>query len=201
MYDLGPAMLVRFKLASATQAVADLATQSTTMQTADVVNFFGAGGDVMAPFSSSTLALRITNIASNGAGRAFVYWSCGQGSLPPYTATTTLTSSSSPNSTLPNGVSVTSLLAFYPGLSGGYVVNGTNTSFIMVESQYTFTPPAGFVIKAAQTLTNTAYALPRVSTYIGPSNGLLGFVPTPPNLILFSYPTSSNGITCNIGYL
>jgi Flp pilus assembly protein TadG len=193
MYDLGPALLVRFKLASATQAVADIATQAPTMQASDVVNFFGAGGDVMAPFSSSTLNLRISNIASNGLGRAFVYWSCGQGTLPPFTATTTITST-------PTGTPLTNLLVLLPGLSGLYVVSGINTSYIMVESQYTFTPPVGFVIKAAQTLTNTAYALPRVSTYVGPTTGSAGYVPTPPILIVGSFATSLNGITCNTGY-
>ena len=198
MYDLGPAMMVRFKLASATQAVADIATQSATMQISDVVNYFSAGSDVMTPFSSSSLSLRITNVASNGLGAAFVYWSCGQGALPALDAASFVTNT-------PTGTPLKNLLVLAPDLSGTYspyIPAGTNTSFIMVESQYTFTPPAGFVIRSAQTLTNTAYAMPRVSTYVAPSNGLLGFIPIPPTpLTIGSYSRSQSGVTCKTGLL
>ena len=198
MYDLGPALLVRFKVASATQAVADLTTQTPTIQMSDIVNVFAAGGDVLAPFSSSNLVLRVTNIASNGLGGtlagAFVYWSCGQGTLAPLTASTFV-------QTTPTGTPLTDLLSLTPSMSGTYVVNGINTSYIMVESQYTFTPPAGFVIRSPQTMSNTAYALPRVSTYVGFSTGILGYLPIPPILSIGSQSSSQNGITCNTGLL
>lgn len=196
MFDLGPALLVRFKLASATQAVADITTQAATMQIADVVGMFAAGADVMAPFPASGLVLRITNIASDGAGGAFVYWSCGQGALPPLIAASAVTST-------PTNTPLKNLLVLWPDLVtySPYSLNGINTTYIMVESQYTFTPPVGLFIQSAQTLSNTAYALPRVSSYIGPANGLLGFTPIPPSLTLPSYSRVQSGVTCNTSLL
>ena len=193
MYDLGPALLVRFKVASATQTVADIATQASTMQAADIVNFFAAGGDVMAPFSSSSLVLRISNIASDGQGGAFVYWSCGNGSLTPYTAKAAVTST-------PTNTALSNLLILTSGKSGAYTTVGADTTFIMVESQYTFTAPAGFVIRTAQTLTSTAYTMPRLSTYVGPTTGASNFVPVPPSSINNSSTQSAGSITCNVGY-
>ena len=193
MFDLGPALLVRFKLASATQAVADIASQASTMQASDVVNFFSAGGDVMAPFSPSSLVLRISNIASDGQGGAFVYWSCGQGALAPFVAKSAVTST-------PTGTALSNLLVLQAGQSGSYTTVATNTTFIMVESRYTFTPPAGLFIRTAQTLTNTAYTLPRVSTYVGPTTGAANYVPVQPNSINNSISQSAGNITCNVGY-
>lgn len=185
MFDLGPALLVRFKLASATETVADIVTQAPTAQTSDIANFFGAGADVMVPFSSSSLLLRITNVASDGNGRAFVYWSCGQGSIPPITALTTLTSTSTPPLT-PNLLTTTSI--------------GVNTSYVMVESQYTFKPPAGFVIKTAQTLNSIAYTMPRVSTFIGPTTGQNNYTATAPASASKTFSTTAYGVTCSIAY-
>ena len=192
-FDIGPSLMVKFKSTSATQTVADLVTQSATVQVADISNFYGAGSDVMAPFSGTPLVMRITNIATNGLGRAFVYWSCGQGALPPFTATTTVLST-------PTGTPLTSLLQLFPGLSGLYITNGINTSYIMVESQYKYTAPAGLFLPGSQLMTSVAYSLPRVSIYIGPTTGQFGYIPPPPILITGSFATSIGGLTCNTGY-
>ena len=192
-FDIGPSLMVKFKTTSATQTVADLATQAATMQTADIQNLFGAGSDVMTPFSGTPLVMRISNIATNGLGRAFVYWSCGQGALPPFAAATTVL-------TTPTGTPVSSLLQLFPGISGLFITSGINTSYIMVESQYKYFAPAGLFLPGSQLMTSVAYALPRVSIYVGPTTGAVGFVPIPPILITSSYATTVGGLTCNTGY-
>lgn len=172
--DLAPTLMVKFKVGTATQAIADLAAQSATVSPGDVPNLFAIGGDLMSPFDSAPLIQRISNIASDGA-TVFVYWSCGESkSLEQYKAYASVTT--------PTGL-----------------IDATkaDTSYIMVETLYNYTPPAGLVLKSAQLMTVTAYTLPRVSTYIGPSTGVAGYTPTKPSLSKNSSSVTINGVTCN----
>lgn len=162
--DVAPSLMAKFKVAAATQTMADLVSLSTTVASSDVVTYFAAGADVMAPFSASGLSLRVSNIFSDGQGNTVVYWSCGQG-MSPKTAFSKITTGNT-DTTPPKLLTLTAL--------------GTNTSYIMVESRYTYTAPARFILSSAQTITAVAYALPRISTYVGPSTGSSTYVPTPP---------------------
>lgn len=176
--DLAPTLMVKFKVGTATQAVADLAAQTATVQATDIPNLFGIGGDVMAPFAGAPLIQRISNIASDGT-KAFVYWSCGKTPLDPLATFTQVTP--------PTGLIATDK-------------SGTDTSYVIVESQYKYTPPAGLVLKTTQLMTVTAYTLPRVSTYIGPTTGQAGYVPTKPSASRYTTVTITNGVTCNSAY-
>lgn len=193
--DLVPATMARFKAGNATQSVADLTAQFPEMQTSDVVNVFAGGRVVLAPFSGSTLILRLTNVASDGNGNAFVYWSCGQDSLPPYPAKSAVTAT-------PTGTSVDTLIWMKNVVSGSYVENGTNTSYVMVESSYVYDAPAKFVLKTPQIMTNVAYMLPRQSSYVGfPWNGDPNSAPTAPaSATQTGSTTLSNGTVCNYAY-
>lgn len=191
VFDLAPTLMIRFKLSNTTQSVADLATQSSTVTTSDVANFIGAGADVMVPFSSTPLSLRISNIASDGNGNAFVYWSCASGTFSPKTAKQSI-------STLPAGVNVTDVLLLTRDGSGTFKTNGTNTSMVMVESSYTYKSPVGLIFPSPQVITNTAFAMPRVSTYVGPSSGASNYTPAAPTSTIFSYPVTTNGVTCSV---
>jgi hypothetical protein len=165
------------------------------MQTGDMVNVFTAASDILAPLSSTTLAVRLTNIYSDGNGNAYVYWSCGEGALPPLAAKSAITST-------PTGNDVGYFLWRYNTTSGGYVLNGTNTSYVMAEGQYVYTPLAHFIIKTPMTMTNTAYLLPRQSSYVGfPWDGVAADTPlTPTTTTHTSSVTLSNGAVCNYAY-
>lgn len=173
--DLAPTLMIRFKVGTATQAVADLAAQAATMEVPDILNFFSIGGDVMSPFSGAPLIQRISNIASDGNGGAFVYWSCGESPLSPYAARSSVASPP-------------------PGLIS-LAKAGKDTSYIVVESQYSYTAPAGFIFKSAQLIAMTAYTLPRVSTYVGP-----GATPSKPSAVTYTYTGSLGNMTCNTSY-
>lgn len=191
MFDVAPTLMVRFKLSNATQAVADLATQSSTVQTSDLANFIGAGADVMVPFSDSPLSLRISNIASDGSGNAFVYWSCASGSFSPKTAKQSVSS-------LITGVQTKDILLLTHDDMNIFHTNGTNTSMIMVESTYTYRSPVGLIFPSPQVITNTAFAMPRVSTYVGPTSGSSNYTPTAPTNTKFVYSVVTNGVSCSI---
>lgn len=176
--DLAPSLMVKFKVGTATQAVADLAAQSATIQPSDIANLFNIGSDVMAPFSGSPLIQRISNIASDGS-KAFVYWSCAESPLKPLNIFDTVTP--------PNSIIATDK-------------TGTDTSYVIVESQYSYQAPASFIIKSAQLMTVTAYTLPRISTYVGPTTGTPGYIPTKPSASKYSTVTIAGNVTCNSAY-
>ncbi len=193
--DVAPALIARNRVNHMTESFGDLAAEYSEMQTSDMVNVFSAASDVLAPLSSTTLALRITNVYSDGNGNAYVYWSCGEGALPPYTAKSVVTST-------PTGSPVGWFVWVYNGTGGGYTRNGTNTSYVMAESQYIYTAPAQFVIKSPMTMTNTAYLLPRQSSYVGfPWDGVSTDSPTVPTSTTHTTSvTLSNGVVCNYAY-
>jgi Flp pilus assembly protein TadG len=193
--DVAPAVMARYQVDHMTESFGDLAAEYSEMQTSDMVNVFSAASDVLAPLSSTTLAVRLTNIYSDGAGHAYVYWSCGEGALPPYTANSAVTST-------PTGSPVGWFLWQYNSSANGYTLNGTNTSYIMAESQYVYTTPTQYIIKSPMTMTNTAYLLPRQSSYVGfPWDGVSTDSPSVPNATTHTTSvTLSNGAVCNYAY-
>jgi Flp pilus assembly protein TadG len=193
--DVTATTMAKFKSSNATQSGADLATQAINLQTSDMVNIFAGAADVMTPFSSSTLLLRITSVASDGNGSLFVHWSCGQGALSPYTA-----KSSFP--TLPNGDPTANIMFPRNTTLGGYNYNGTNTTIIVVESQYTYTPPTRFIIQSIQTMVSSFVTYARQSAYVGfPWDGNVNDQPTAPaSTTQTASVTLSNGAVCNYAY-
>jgi Flp pilus assembly protein TadG len=195
MSDVTPTIMARFQLNHTTESTGDLVTEYSEMQTSDIVNVYAAASDIMKPFPSTTLLVRITNIYSDGNGHAYVYWSCGQGALPPLPAM-------SPITVTPTGATVDNFVLLTKGQGGGYNYNGTNTSYVMAESQYLYTAPAQFVIPQPITFTNTAYLLPRQSSYVGfPWDGVAADAPTAPaSTTKTKSVTLANGVVCNYAY-
>jgi Flp pilus assembly protein TadG len=192
MCDLAPALMAQLHAGQATESTGDLTGEYTEMQTSDMVNVFAAAGDVMQPYSSATLTVRITNVYSDGNGGAYVYWSCGQGALPALTAKSAVT-------VTPTGAPVVNLLWPYNTTYNGTTLNGTNTSFIMVETKYAYTAPVQFVLTKAISMSNTAYLMPRSSSYVGfPWDGVSADAPTAPaSTTKTASVTLSNGAICN----
>lgn len=194
--DFVPSFVARLKAAHANGSFGDLVAQSSALQPADLAADYAAAAEVMAPYDGSTLNLRITNIYSDGKGHALVYWSCGQGALPPLAANVRVTST-------PTGVPVSSLLYLKKSvlsLTGVLPVpDGTNTSYVMSESNYSYTAPAQFALVGSQTMTSVVYLYPRQSAYIGfPWNGNNDTPPPEPTATKTAASvTLSNGVLCN----
>lgn len=193
--DVATTTIAKYKSSNASQAMADLATQSINLQTSDMVDIFAGAADVMAPFSSSNLAFRVTSIASNGSGSIFVHWSCGQGALPPFTAKTAVAK-------LANGDPVDNVMIRSNFTYNGYNYVGTNTTLIQVESQYAYTPPTRFVITTTQTMLSAFVTYARQSAYVGfPWDGNAQHQPTAPaSATQTGTVTLSNGAVCNYAY-
>ncbi len=193
--DLVPALLVKLKSNHATTAAADLTTQSQLLQASDIADIYAGASDVLAPFSSVLLISRITSVYSDGAGHAYVHWSCGQGVLPAYAARMAVTAT-------PSGDSVDTVLNRNAVTYNGTTYSTINTTYIVVETRYTYTAPTQYVLKNAFTLTNVAYALPRLSSYVGfPWDGVAGDTTTAPASATHNASvTLTNGATCNYIY-
>ncbi len=182
--DLAPATMAKYKFGNATQSVADLATQAARLQASDMADVFAGGADVLAPFASTNLSLRITSVASDGNGNAFVYWSCANGSFTPATAKSIIT-------VTPTGSSVDTVIWRYNG--------GADTSYVSVEARYAYTAPARFVLTTPQNMAVVNYMVPRLSTYVGfPWDGTVSHPPPPPmSTTTTKSLTLSNGAVCN----
>ncbi len=186
--DFAPSLMARYKFGNATQSVADLATQAFRLQASDMAEVFAGGADVLAPFASTNFSLRVTSVASDGNGNAFVYWSCANGSFTPYVAKSFVTVS-------PTGSSVDNLI--WRHNTGG--LNGTNTSYVSVEATNVYTAPARFILTTPQTMSVVNYMVPRLSTYVGfPWDGIATHIPPPPTTTTTTKSmTLSNGAVCN----
>jgi Flp pilus assembly protein TadG len=192
LVEVAPAWLVYSNVGSSASTAADVAAVFTEMQTSDMVDVYSAAADVLQPYSTTPQALRLTNVFSDGNGHAKVYWSCGMGALPAYTALGTVT-------TTPTGSPVGWFLWVYNSFGGGFQRNGTNTSYVMAEVSYTYTSPSSLVLRTAISMSAVAYYLPRTSTYVGfPWDGVSSDAPTVPTSATTSQAvTLSNGVVCN----
>lgn len=192
--DVVPSWLAYNNAGTSASTAADVAAEFSAMQTSDVVNVYSAASAVMAPFSAANQSLRITNIFSDGNGHAKVYWSCGMGSLPAYSALSAVT-------TTPTGSPINWFIWVNNSYGGGYQRNGTNSSYILAEVSFTYTAPAQFVLKNPMNMSAVAYYLPRSSSYVGfPWDGVVTDSPTVPTSATSSSSVQlSNGAICNYG--
>lgn len=193
--DVAMSALAKFKSVNATATGVDIAAQAANLQNADMADVFAGAMNAMAPFDTATLSLRITSVASNGLGGAFVHWSCGIGSLAPFTAKSNF-------KTLANGDDVSNALLLTSYVSGGFFYNGANTSFIQVESAYAYTAPAQFLMKGPQAMAANYINFPRQTAYVGfPWNGVTTNPPPAPNSTTKTASVAlSNGANCNYAY-
>ena len=191
--EMAPAITARYKVDHSAESTADLVAEYTEMQPSDMNNMFSAAGDVLTPFPATPLVLRITSIYTDGTGNAYVYWSCGQGTMPPYAANALI-------KTLPNGAPVSNLLLLTPVSYNGYAVSGTNSSFVMAETQYVYTPTVAYTsLPTSLTYKGVAFVLPRESAYVGfPWSGVSSSSPPAPTSTAASSSVAlTNGAICN----
>lgn len=183
--DLVPAIMAHSQIDHANESTGDMAGEYSLMQASDMVTVFSVAPDVIEPLSSANLYVRVTNVYTDGKGHAKVYWSCGQGPLTPYTANSSVT-------TTPTN----SALSLF--LKTGTAA-AANTSYIMSEIRYSYTPVTGYELTGPVIMTDTSYLLPRSSSYIGfPWSGDSTSLPPAPTTTKTSASlTLSNGATCS----
>ena len=89
--EVSVAMSVNKKLARAASTVADLVTQSESVDKTYLATMLNVAQSVMTPFRSDGIKVKITGISINGAGVATATWSWQQDNTRPYTVGSTQT--------------------------------------------------------------------------------------------------------------
>jgi Flp pilus assembly protein TadG len=134
-FDGGRAIAAYMKMRAATYALASITNQYATIQSADMTSILGATSVVMAPFTSGTPSVKISQVIISSKGVSTIEWSAAQN-----TTARSVGSSISPPSAM--------------------VVN--SSYLIFAEVSYTYTPLFGyFGSKSGITFSDNLYVTPR----------------------------------------
>jgi Flp pilus assembly protein TadG len=128
------------KLSDATVELANVTAQYQTMSSTDFTNVSSAVSQIMAPYPSGNLAIVISIIKTNAANQACVYYS----------------------SAYNGGIQLTQNSAFTapPNLTVA------NSTYVLVQTSYLFTPSLAFGVIGNTTMTDHMYMQPRNSATI-----------------------------------
>lgn len=148
MIDVTMGVAVDRKVTMTAQAMADLASREATTSDTEMTNFFAIGRAMIAPYATTDLTSRITQVyidpAASGTGK--VQWSKGDVPLNPGTSVT-----------VPAGLI---------GKDANNVVL-PNQYLILAEVKYVYKPIIGYVVaKTGVTLSESTFTRPRQSVCI-----------------------------------
>jgi Flp pilus assembly protein TadG len=124
------------KVTLTARTVADLVSQVSSINNAEMTNSLNAATAVMAPYLTSNLKLVVTSVSIDAQGKATVAWS------------DTL------NGTARSKGSTVSLPT---------ALNVPNSSLIWSEVQYAYKPTIGYLVSGTLTLKDQIYMRPRLS--------------------------------------
>ena len=137
--ELTQALLAQRRAAHAASTIGDLVAQGTSIQAANFTDLWTVGTTILSPFPTTTLKMRLTEVASDSKGATTVVWSKGSG-LTGYTKGGTITVPST--------------------------VVSASSYVIMAEVQYSYTSPVGYILNSAVPLNSTYYLRPRLSDQV-----------------------------------
>jgi Flp pilus assembly protein TadG len=137
--EVGNAMAVQFKTALATRAIADLASQYTSIDNSTMSGILGAASTVVAPYSASSMVVTISEVTTNSAGQGTITWSDSLNGTA---------HSVGQSVTLPTALQIAS------------------TSMIWSEVTYPFQPTFGYVLTGTINIYQTSYFYPRLSNSV-----------------------------------
>ena len=79
--EFSQAFLAQRKADHVASAVGDLVARARTVSTGDLSDYFTIGSQIMAPFPSGGLGIRVTSLTEGASGAPTVSWSRGYGSM------------------------------------------------------------------------------------------------------------------------
>jgi Flp pilus assembly protein TadG len=124
------------KVTLTTRTVADLASQVSSINNADMANMLNASAAVIAPYDTSKLKVTVSAVTIDSSGVAKVAWSDTLNGTKRAVGSTV---------TLPAALNV------------------ANTTLIWSEVAYSYTPTIGYVITGTLNLADQIYMRPRLS--------------------------------------
>ena len=135
--EITQGITIKRKTTIVTRTIGDLVSQDTSVSDGEMTTILAASTSVVAPFSSGNLKLIISSIGIDGEGVAKIVWSDASVGATAHGRGTTMT--------LPDG------LANFP-----------NTTLILAEAQYDYTPTVGYVVTGTMALKDHLYLRPRL---------------------------------------
>jgi Flp pilus assembly protein TadG len=124
------------KVTLTARTVADLVSQTASINNADMTNSLNASAAVMSPYPTSNLKVTVSSVKIDSTGKATIEWSdTYNGAARAVNSTVTL----------PSALVV------------------PNTWLIWSEVQYSYTPTIGYVISGTLTLKDQSFMTPRLS--------------------------------------
>ena len=136
LVEVGEAISAGRKAAHAASSLADLVSQKNTIKNADMNDCFEAANQLMSPFATTPLKLKVTSVTRDGTGKNLVDWSDAVG-MGADTAGAVVTD-------IPSGLLV-----------------AQGDSVVVSRSEYTLSPTSQKVITDLLTYKDAAYAKPR----------------------------------------
>jgi Flp pilus assembly protein TadG len=140
-FEVMEAATVYRKLTDTTVQIANVTAQYTTMGATDVSNVLNASSQIMTPYPTTNLSVVLSEVTTDNTGAGKVTWS------EPYPQGGTALA---PNSsvTMPSGFQT------------------PNTSYILVQTTYSYQPVIGGAFVKPISMTNQIFMLPRSSSSI-----------------------------------
>jgi Flp pilus assembly protein TadG len=134
--EVSQAVGIDRKVTLTARTVADLASQVSSINNADMTNLLQASSAVITPYDSSKLKVTVTRVDIDASGNAKVVWSDSLGGTP---------RAANSAATVPTALKI------------------ANTSLIWSEVGYTYTPTIGYVITGSLNLSDQLYMRARLS--------------------------------------
>ena len=124
------------KVTLASRTVTDLASQVSTIASADMTNILNASSSVIAPYDASKLKVTVSAVTIDASAVAKIAWSCTLNGTKRAVGSTV---------TLPAALNV------------------ANTTLVWGEVSYAYTPTIGYVVTGTLNLSDQIYMRPRLS--------------------------------------
>jgi Flp pilus assembly protein TadG len=137
--EISQGVAIQRKVTLTARTVADLASQTSSINNAEMTNLLNAASSVVTPFSAGQLSVRVSAISIDAGGIAKVTWSDALNSTQRAVNSTV---------TVPTALNV------------------ANTQLIWSEVTYTYTPALGNIITGTLNLFDQLYMRPRLSDTI-----------------------------------
>jgi Flp pilus assembly protein TadG len=137
--EVGQGVSIDRKVTITARTLADLVSQATSVNNAEMTNIFAASAAVMTPYPVNVLQARVSAVNINGAGIATVGWSDGNNMAARAVGST---------------VAMPAALAV------------PNTQLLWSEITYTYTPSIGYVVIGSLNMTEQSYVRPRQSSVV-----------------------------------
>jgi Flp pilus assembly protein TadG len=141
--EVSQAITASRKVTLVSRTVADLASQSASINNSSMTNILDASTAVLSPFTGSKLKVTVSQVKIDGSGNATIEWSDTRNGTARGTGETV---------TLPTALKV------------------NNTWLIWAEAEYTYEPTFGSSIKDNIALKDQMYMRPRLSNSVTRTN-------------------------------